>query len=469
MAFSYASMDGSYACEAIPTRELLQKRPFNEESLVPYLYRPFDMRWIYWESEAKLIASKSPDFLPNVFEGNCFIEARKRESISEWTRGTYVTALADNFGNGFSNFFPLCVLGSRAQTLFGGDSSGPKPNLSEKAVANLQGLGFADLNTAAEHLFYHILAVLQTPAYREENAGALRQDWPRIPLPATREALEASAALGRRIAALLDVTQAVKGVTTGKIAPELTTIALITKRGTGVPPRSTGILPVSSTGILPVDQQQEHGQDGLANHGQDAHATHGQDAHATRDGRATHGQDAHATRDGRATHGQDAHATQDARATHGQVLGTPNGDAHATEQINDADDLAVTAGWGNPGRGGITMPAGGDARRRQYAPDERDTPACLGSDTFDIYLNDQVYWRNIPAAVWEYTLGGYQVIKKWLSYREHKMLGRPLRADEARYVTEMARRIAAILLMQEDLDENYKRVSKLGDGAGGRS
>jgi hypothetical protein len=148
-------------------------------------------------------------------------------------------------------------------------------------------------------------------------------------------------------------------------------------------------------------------------------------------------------RDGHATHGQDAHATQDARAT---------------EQINDADDLAVTAGWGNPGRGGITMPAGGDARRREYAQDERDTPACLGADTFDIYLNDRVHWRNIPAAVWEYTLGGYQVIKKWLSYREHKMLGRALRADEARYVTEMARRIAAILLMQPALDENYASV-----------
>ena len=437
MAFSYASMDGSYACEAIPTRELLQKRPFNEESLVPYLYRPFDMRWIYWESEAKLIASKSPDFLPNVFEGNCFIEARKRESISEWTRGTYVTALADNFGNGFSNFFPLCVLGSRAQTLFGGDSSGPKPNLSEKAVANLQGLGFADLNTAAEHLFYHILAVLQTPAYREENSGALRQDWPRIPLPATRTALEASAALGRRIAALLDVTQPVRGVTTGKIDPQLKAIGLITKRGTGVPPASgTGVPPASPTGVPPVGQQQEHGRDGHATHGQALGAPNG-----------------------------DAHAT-------GRARRAPAVDAHATVQINDADDLAVTAGWGNPGRGGITMPAGGKAVARGFSPEElialcgepeppeeMDAITLFGGTTLDIYLNDRVYWRNIPAAVWEYTLGGYQVIKKWLSYREHKMLGRALRADEARYVTEMARRIAAILLMQPDLDKNYRCAS----------
>jgi hypothetical protein len=57
--------------------------------------------------------------------------------------------------------------------------------------------------------------------------------------------------------------------------------------------------------------------------------------------------------------------------------------------------------------------------------------------------------------VWAYTLGGYQVIKKWLSYREHDVLGRPLKPDEAAYVSEMVRRVAAILLMGPALDANY--------------
>ena len=34
-----------------------------------------------------------------------------------------------------------------------------------------------------EDLFHHALAVLHDPAYREANAGALRMEWPRIPLP----------------------------------------------------------------------------------------------------------------------------------------------------------------------------------------------------------------------------------------------------------------------------------------------
>jgi hypothetical protein len=31
-------------------------------------------------------------------------------------------------------------------------------------------------------------------------------------------------------------------------------------------------------------------------------------------------------------------------------------------------------------------------------------------------------WLNVPETVWDYTIGGYQVIKKWLSYRESRFL-----------------------------------------------
>ena len=66
--------------------------------------------------------------------------------------------------------------------------------------------------------------------------------------------------------------------------------------------------------------------------------------------------------------------------------------------------------------------------------------------------------RNIPARVWDYTIGGYQVIRKWLSYREHKLLGRPLTTEEAREVMNIARRIASILLLEPSLDANYQAI-----------
>lgn len=73
-------------------------------------------------------------------------------------------------------------------------------------------------------------------------------------------------------------------------------------------------------------------------------------------------------------------------------------------------------------------------------------------------MNESAYWRNIPAKVWGYYIGGYQVIKKWLSYREQPLLGRSLTIEEAREVTHMARRLAAIVLMEVALDENYQTV-----------
>jgi hypothetical protein len=102
-----------------------------------------------------------------------------------------------------------------------------KPNLSDEAKEYLAGLGFSP-EDGAGLLFYHALAVLHSPVYRVENAGALRQDWPRVPLPKTRETVESSAALGWQVAALLDVETPVPGVTQGDPRDDLQTIAVLT-------------------------------------------------------------------------------------------------------------------------------------------------------------------------------------------------------------------------------------------------
>ncbi|MCY3788890.1 MAG: hypothetical protein OXH63_08885 [Gemmatimonadetes bacterium] len=115
------------------------------------------------------------------------------------------------------------------------------------------------------------------------------------------------------------------------------------------------------------------------------------------------------------------------------------------------DDYTVSAGWGHFGASKAVMPGQGQITERDYTPEEcaalGDVSHALGDFTFDIYLNDRAFWRNVPAAVWHYKLGGYQVLKKWLSYREHAILNRPLTPEEAHYFTNTARRIAAILLM----------------------
>jgi hypothetical protein len=91
-------------------------------------------------------------------------------------------------------------------------------------------------------------------------------------------------------------------------------------------------------------------------------------------------------------------------------------------------------------------------------PDPDTDPKDAGLIWFHVYLNEVAYWRNIPAKVWGYYIGGYQVIKKWLSYRERGLLGRPLTMEEVREVTNMARRLAAIVLMEADLNDNYQQI-----------
>jgi hypothetical protein len=57
-----------------------------------------------------------------------------------------------------------------------------------------------------------------------------------------------------------------------------------------------------------------------------------------------------------------------------------------------------------------------DVDRKPPCSGAEQVQALLGDRTCDVYLNGAAYWKNVSSRVWGYTLGGYQVIKKWLSY-----------------------------------------------------
>jgi type I restriction-modification system DNA methylase subunit len=350
----------SAAFDAKAIREYLLKRGFLPEYLVRYCYRPFDFRWIYWEPETNLLGRKSPDYFPQVFDKNLWIEARQKQPKEDFDRGYFVKVLSDNFGNGFSSYIPLYI--KEESSLFNQNVDGIRSNLSDAAIEYLEQMKEA----TEQDLFYHSLAILHDPLYRQENSGALCQDWARIPLPSTREALITSAKLGRQIAALLDPETPIPGITSGKLRPEIKPIAVVSGSGKG--------------------------------------------------------------------------------------------------NLDPNTDFALTASWGYSGQKGVTMPGRGKVTDRPYTPAEQTAIYAftdqLGPTTRDIYLNDIAYWKNIPERVWTYTIGGYQVIKKWLSYREQELLGRPLKQEEVTEVTQMARRIAAILLLEPELDANYAAVKQ---------
>ena len=339
---------------------LLARGGPDESGFIRHAYRPFDNRWLYWEAVTKLLDEKRAEYRPHVFEGNLWLSAaqhlRKGEDEPQACFTQVMTSL--HLIERTALMFPAWLLNEDDEVR----KEQCRPNLSEAAQGYLERAG-----ASVEDLFHHVLATLHDPAYREANAGALRMEWPRIPLPGlpgwtvsgtedTAEALAQSATRGRELARLLDTDTLVPGVTGAPLRPEMAAVTVpATERG-------------------------------------------------------------------------------------GQMLG---------------DDFAVTAGWGHYGAGDAVMPGGGRAVERAYSDYERDAlgdalPA-LGETAFDVYLNERALWRCVPAAVWSYKLGGYQVLKKWLSYREKDVLGRPLKPEEVQHFTDTARRITGILTLTKEV------------------
>ena len=214
--------------DARSVREILLKRGGpNERAFARHAYRPFDNRWLYWESETKLLREKSPSYWQHIFDGNSWLVTQQKPR-REWSPPQVISHIGSlDLMDRSASCFPAWLREEGLALDGGGEQR--RPNLSAKAQAYLDRLGLG-----VEDLFHHALAVLHDPAYREANAGALRMEWPRIPLsgwpdadaPGGADQLRASAARGRELAALLDPETPVPGVTSGTLRPELGAIAV---------------------------------------------------------------------------------------------------------------------------------------------------------------------------------------------------------------------------------------------------
>jgi hypothetical protein len=360
---------------------------YSDERLVRYSIRPFDVQWCYYTGVRPVWNEPRPSLWAQLWPGNGFLLTRvKAEKSPEGVPFFFTPCLSDDhFLAPDAVAIPFRVVHSqeddghhgRIKARDDAPTADPVANLSLRTRAYLEHLGVRDWDRnlkAASAIWLHTLAVAYSPQYLAENADGIRRDWPRIPLPASRDALLASAQLGEELAALLNTEVDVNGIT-GAVRPEVKVIGNIT--------------PVQG------------------------------------------------------------------------------------KMIDPATDLEIDAGWGHEGKDGAIMPGRGKLVERDYTSAERDAIAKraellgptldqalvqLGTTTCDVFLNARAYWKNVPKNVWEYYIGGYQVMKKWLSYREAKLLGRPISPEEARYVSQMASRIAAICLLQPKLDANYVAV-----------
>ena len=146
-----------------------------DTGFVRHAYRPFDQRWLYWEAGHGLLGRPVPDYRPHVFDGNLWLVTQQKPRRN-WSPPQVISHLG---------CLDLLDRGATCIPAWLQEDGAVKANLKQAKYGGEQtAQHYLDrLALGVEDLFHHVLAVLHDSAYREANAGALRMEWPRIPLP----------------------------------------------------------------------------------------------------------------------------------------------------------------------------------------------------------------------------------------------------------------------------------------------
>jgi predicted helicase len=73
-----------------------------------------------------------------------------------------------------------------------------------------------------------------------------------------------------------------------------------------------------------------------------------------------------------------------------------------------------------------------------------------------VYINETQYFEGITEEVWQYQIGGYQVLSKWLKDRK----GRVLTLDDTKHYSKVAISLKKTIEVQKTIDELYPEIEK---------
>ena len=71
-----------------------------------------------------------------------------------------------------------------------------------------------------------------------------------------------------------------------------------------------------------------------------------------------------------------------------------------------------------------------------------------------IYINKEKYFDNVSPELWNYQIGGYQVLQKYLKDRKDRTM------DDPRYYCRIVTAIDKTITLQNQIDEIYENVEK---------
>lgn len=161
--------------------------------IVPYGHRPFERSMLY---HAPILVDRTrPEVAPSLRMPNLGISFKKAYKEAEFRHCLALDAPGDkNLLSGQTYVAPLYVYPDRGTLDTGGKRLANLASAFTASLARLLGLRFihdgqGDLTATfgPEDVFHYLYAVLHSPTYRSRYAEFLKIDFPRIPLPGSRE------------------------------------------------------------------------------------------------------------------------------------------------------------------------------------------------------------------------------------------------------------------------------------------
>jgi len=73
-----------------------------------------------------------------------------------------------------------------------------------------------------------------------------------------------------------------------------------------------------------------------------------------------------------------------------------------------------------------------------------------------IYINQAQYFEGITKEVWQYQIGGYQVLNKWLKDRKRRTLS----LEDIKHYCKVVTSLQKTIDIQEEIDNTYLEVEK---------
>jgi len=168
-------------------RKLVAEENHNE-LFRTFLYRPYDIRWIYFSSN--VIDFDRREVMKHLLSGNNLALVLPRQVDAE----SNIEVLATNCIGGhkacsaynINYYFPLYLETGNSWT----------SNLKKEIVVEIEKVVG---KTTPEDIFYYIYATLHSPTYREKYKEFLKIDFPRVPYPKDKKQFAELIALGKEL------------------------------------------------------------------------------------------------------------------------------------------------------------------------------------------------------------------------------------------------------------------------------